>query len=40
MEMFFAWCTNLPDEADNHLIELALATQAGRLGGLSVTARY
>lgn len=28
VEVFFAWRPNLPDEADNHLIELALAAQA------------
>ena len=28
VEMFFAWRPNLPDEADNHLIELAVAAQA------------
>lgn len=25
VEVFFAWRPNLPDEADNHLVELALA---------------
>lgn len=28
VEVFYAWRPNLPDEADNHLIELALAAQA------------
>jgi uncharacterized protein len=28
VEVFFAWRPNLPDEADNHLVELALAAQA------------
>lgn len=28
VEMFYAWRPNLPDEADNHLIELAVAAQA------------
>ncbi len=28
VEVFFAWRPNLPDEADNHLLELALAAQA------------
>jgi putative PIN family toxin of toxin-antitoxin system len=28
VEVFFAWRPNLPDEADNHLIELAVAAQA------------
>ncbi len=27
-EVFFAWRPNLPDEADNHLIELAVAGRA------------
>ncbi len=27
-EVYFAWRPNLPDEADNHLIELALAGRA------------
>jgi predicted nucleic acid-binding protein len=27
--MYFAWRPNLPDEADNHLIELAVAGAAG-----------
>ena len=27
-EVFYAWRPNLPDEADNHLIELAMAAQA------------
>jgi hypothetical protein len=27
-EVFYAWQPNLPDEADNHLIELAVAAQA------------
>jgi predicted nucleic acid-binding protein len=28
VEVFFAWRPNLPDEADNHLIELGVAAQA------------
>ena len=28
VEVYFAWRPNLPDEADNHLIELALAARA------------
>lgn len=28
VEVFYAWRPNLPDEADNHLVELALAGQA------------
>jgi predicted nucleic acid-binding protein len=28
IEVFYAWRPNLPDEADNHLIELAVAAQA------------
>jgi len=28
VEVYFAWRPNLPDEADNHLIELAVAAQA------------
>ena len=28
VEVFYAWRTNLPDEADNHLIELGVAAQA------------
>lgn len=28
VEVFFGWRPNLPDEADNHLIELAVAAQA------------
>lgn len=28
VEVFYAWRPNLPDEADNHLIELAVASQA------------
>jgi predicted nucleic acid-binding protein len=27
-ELFYAWRPNLPDEADNHLIELGVAAQA------------
>lgn len=27
-EVFYAWRPNLPDEADNHLIELAVASRA------------
>jgi len=28
VEVFYAWRPNLPDEGDNHLIELAVAAQA------------
>jgi putative PIN family toxin of toxin-antitoxin system len=28
IEVYFAWRPNLPDEADNHLIELAVSAQA------------
>lgn len=28
VEVYFAWRPNLPDEADNHLIELAVGAQA------------
>jgi len=28
VEVFYAWRPNLPDEADNHLVELAVAAQA------------
>lgn len=28
IEVFFAWRPNLPDEADNHLVEIAVAAQA------------
>lgn len=28
IEVFYAWRPSLPDEADNHLIELAVAAQA------------
>jgi predicted nucleic acid-binding protein len=28
VEVFYAWRPNLPDEGDNHLIELAVAGQA------------
>jgi predicted nucleic acid-binding protein len=28
IEVFYAWRPNLPDEADNHLIELAVAAHA------------
>lgn len=28
MEVFYAWRPSLPDEADNHLIELAVAASA------------
>ncbi|MFN0163767.1 MAG: putative toxin-antitoxin system toxin component, PIN family [Burkholderiales bacterium] len=28
IEVFFAWRPNLPDEGDNHLMELAVAAQA------------
>lgn len=28
VEVYFAWRPNLPDEGDNHLIELAIAAQA------------
>jgi predicted nucleic acid-binding protein len=30
-EVFYAWRPNLPDEADNHLIELAVAAQASAI---------
>lgn len=30
-EVFFAWRPNLPDEADNHLIELAVAGNAAAI---------
>ena len=30
VEVFFAWRPNLPDEADNHLVELAVAGNAKR----------
>ncbi|KAA6187915.1 PIN domain-containing protein [Thiohalocapsa marina] len=29
--VYFSWRPNLPDEADNHLIELALAGQAAAI---------
>jgi hypothetical protein len=28
--IYLAWRPNLPDEADNHLVELAVAGKAGR----------
>lgn len=28
VEVFYAWCPNLPDEGDNHLIELGVTAQA------------
>lgn len=28
VEVFYAWRPNLPEKADNHLIELAVAAQA------------
>lgn len=28
VEVFYAWRPNLPDEADNHLVELGVAAQA------------
>ena len=28
VEVFYAWSPNLPDEADNHLVELGVAAQA------------
>ena len=31
VEVFFAWRPNLPDEADNHLVELALAGGAAAI---------
>lgn len=31
VEVFYGWRPNLPDEADNHLIELALAAQASAI---------
>jgi putative PIN family toxin of toxin-antitoxin system len=31
VEVFYAWRPNLPDEADNHLIELAIAAQANAI---------
>lgn len=31
VEVFYAWRPNLPDEADNHLIELGVAAQADAL---------
>jgi predicted nucleic acid-binding protein len=31
VEVFFAWRPNLPDEADNHLMELGVAAQAGAI---------
>lgn len=32
VEVFYAWRPNLPDEADNHPIELAVAAQADVIG--------
>ena len=31
VEVYYAWRPNLPDEADNHLIELAIAGQASAI---------
>ena len=31
VEVFYAWRPNLPDEADNHLIELGVAAQANAI---------
>ncbi len=31
IEVFFAWRPNLPDEADNHLVELAVAGNASAI---------
>lgn len=31
IEVFYAWRPNLPDEADSHLIELAVAAQANAI---------
>ncbi len=31
VEVFYAWRPNLPDEADNHLVELALAGNAAAI---------
>ncbi|GMV45417.1 MAG: hypothetical protein AMXMBFR66_08150 [Pseudomonadota bacterium] len=31
VEVFYAWRPNLPDEGDNHLIELGVAAQAGAI---------
>jgi predicted nucleic acid-binding protein len=31
VEVFYAWRPNLPDEGDNHLIELAVAAQASAI---------
>jgi len=31
VEVYYAWRPNLPDEGDNHLIELALAAQANAI---------
>ena len=31
VKVYFLWRPNLPDEADNHLIELALAGQANTI---------
>lgn len=33
VEVFYAWRPNLPDEADNHLVELAVAAQADAIVG-------
>ncbi len=42
-EVYYAWRPNLPDEADNHLIELGVAAQAGaivtRLTGVTPDAK-
>lgn len=31
VEVFFAWRSNLPDESDNHLVELAIAGNAAAI---------
>lgn len=31
VKVYFSWRPNLPDEADNHLVELAVAGAAGRI---------
>ena len=36
VEVFYAWRPNLPDEADSHLIELAVAAQANAIMTLNV----
>lgn len=37
--MYFGWRPNLPDEGDNHLIELAVAGNAGFIVNLRDLAR-